>query len=72
MPFAKFLKQCGIVPQYSILGTQLMNGVTERQSRTLKKKVRSMIGHSTIPESLWGEAQKTAAHILNNIPTKAK
>ncbi|GMI86492.1 hypothetical protein HRI_002318500 [Hibiscus trionum] len=32
--------------------------------------VRSMIAHSTLPESLWGEALKTAAYILNRVPTK--
>jgi len=30
-----------------------------------------MICHSTLPESLWGEALKTAAYILNRVPTKA-
>jgi len=29
-----------------------------------------MISHSTLPESLWGEAIKTAAYILNRVPTK--
>lgn len=33
--------------------------------------VRSMISHSPLPESLWGEALKTAAYILNRVPTKA-
>ena len=33
--------------------------------------VRSMIRHSTLPESLWGEALKTAAYILNQVSTKA-
>ena len=33
--------------------------------------VRSMISQSTLPESLWGEAIKTAAYILNRVPTKA-
>ena len=30
-----------------------------------------MICHSNLPESLWGEALKTAAYILNRVPTKA-
>ncbi|XP_060974040.1 uncharacterized protein LOC133039219 [Cannabis sativa] len=42
-----------------------MNGVVERRNKTLKNMVRSMIAHSTLPESLWGEAQKTTAYILN-------
>ena len=30
-----------------------------------------MANHSTLPESLYGEALKTAAYILNRVPTKA-
>lgn len=48
-----------------------MNVVVERQTRILKDMVRSMISHSTLPESLWGEELKTATHILNRVPTKA-
>ena len=70
-PFAKFLEECGIVPQYTMPGSPSMNGVAERRNRTLKDMVRSMISHSTLPESLWGEALKTAAYILNRVPTKA-
>ena len=33
--------------------------------------VRCMICHSTLPESLWGEALKTTTYILNRVPTKA-
>jgi len=33
--------------------------------------VRIMICHSNLLESLWGEALKTAAYILNRVPTKA-
>uniref|UniRef100_A0A6N2MTR1 Integrase catalytic domain-containing protein n=1 Tax=Salix viminalis TaxID=40686 RepID=A0A6N2MTR1_SALVM len=70
-PFAKFLDECGIVPQYTMPGSPTMNGVAERRNRTLKDMVRSMISHSTLPESLWGEALKTATYILNRVPTKA-
>ena len=48
-----------------------MNGVSERRNHTLKDMVRSMTCHSSLPESLWGEALKTAAYILNRVPTKA-
>ncbi|RVX12039.1 Retrovirus-related Pol polyprotein from transposon TNT 1-94 [Vitis vinifera] len=70
-PFAKYLEECGIVPQYTMPGSPSMNGVAERRNRTLKDMVRSMISHSTLPEKLWGEALKTAAYILNRVPTKA-
>ncbi|XXG55025.1 hypothetical protein AAC387_Pa03g2762 [Persea americana] len=52
-------------------GSPSMNGIDERRNRTLKDMVRSMISHSSLPESLWGEALKTAAYILNRVPTKA-
>ena len=29
-PFAKFLEECGIVPQYTMSGSLSMNGVSER------------------------------------------
>lgn len=70
-PFARYLEECGIVPQYTMPGSPSMNGVSERRNRTLKDMVRSMISHSSLPESLWGEALKTAAYILNRVPTKA-
>ena len=70
-PFARYLEECGIIPQYTMLGSPSMNGVAERRNKTLKDMVRSMICHSNLPESLWGEALKTAAYILNRVPTKA-
>ncbi|CAH8267188.1 unnamed protein product [Arabidopsis lyrata] len=51
--FARYLEECGIVPQYTMPGSPSMNGVSERRNRTLKDMVRSMISHSTLPESLW-------------------
>jgi len=70
-PFALFLKECGIVPQYTMPGKPSMHGVIERRNQTLKDMVRSMISHSTLPKSLWGEGLKTALYILNRVPRKA-
>ncbi|RVW97032.1 Retrovirus-related Pol polyprotein from transposon TNT 1-94 [Vitis vinifera] len=70
-PFAKYLMECDIVPQYTMPGTPSQNGVAEKRNRTLKDMVRSMISHSTLPESLWGEAIKIAVYILNRVPSKA-
>ncbi|KAF7807331.1 Retrovirus-related Pol polyprotein from transposon TNT 1-94 [Senna tora] len=45
-----------------------------KSSQNVQKKqdmVRSMISHSSLPDSLWGEALKTAVYILNRVPTKA-
>ena len=46
-PFAKFLKENGIVPQHTIPGGLHMNSVAERRNKTLKDMVRSMISHTT-------------------------
>ncbi|RVW20371.1 Retrovirus-related Pol polyprotein from transposon TNT 1-94 [Vitis vinifera] len=51
-------------------GTPSQNGAVERRNRTLKDMVRSMISHSTILESFWGEAIKTTVYILNRVPSK--
>ena len=51
-PFAKYLEECGIVPQYIMLGSPSMNGVSERRNITLKDMVRSMISQYTLPKSL--------------------
>jgi len=32
--------------------------------------VRSMIVHTTLPESLWSEALKTVVYLLNRVPNK--
>lgn len=48
-----------------------MNGVVERQKKTLKDMVKSIISHFTLPESLWEEALKTTTYIFNRVPTKA-
>ena len=68
-PFSIFLKECGIVLEYTMLGKPSMNGVGERRNRTLQDMVRSMISHSSLLESLWGEELKTAMYILNRVPS---
>jgi len=70
-PFAKYLEECGIVPQYTMLGSPSMNDVVERRNKTLKDMIRRMICHSNLLESLWGETLKTVAYILNRVSTMA-
>ncbi|RVW71665.1 Retrovirus-related Pol polyprotein from transposon TNT 1-94 [Vitis vinifera] len=68
--FALFLREHGIIANYTMPGTPEQNGVAERRNRTLIDMVRSMMSNSTLPEFLWGEALKTAVHILNRVPSK--
>ena len=52
-------------------GEPQQNRVAERRNRTLLDMVRSMLSYSTLPVELRMEALKTAAHILNRIPSKS-
>ncbi|KAF7844302.1 Retrovirus-related Pol polyprotein from transposon TNT 1-94 [Senna tora] len=70
-PFAKFLQEQGIVPQYTMPGSPDMNGVAERRNNTLLDMVRSMVSNSKLPIFLWREALNTNVYIQNRIPTKA-
>ena len=51
-------------------GIPQQNGVAERRNRTLMDMVRSMLSYNTIPLSLWMQALKTAAYLLNWVPSK--
>jgi hypothetical protein len=63
-PFARFLKENGIVAQYSTLGEPQQNGVAEKRNITPMNIVRSMLSYSNLPMGLWMEALKTDIHIL--------
>jgi hypothetical protein len=70
-PFARFLKENGIVAQYSMPDDPQQNGMAKRRNRTLMDMVRSMLSYSTLPISLWMEALKIVVHILNRVPSKS-
>ena len=53
-----------------MLGIPRQNGVAERWNHTLKDMVRSMIAHTTVPESLWNKALNTVIYLLNREPSK--
>ncbi|KAI3767607.1 hypothetical protein L2E82_17860 [Cichorium intybus] len=67
--FLEYLKECGIVSQLTPPRTPQLNGVAERRNRTLLDMVRSMMSRASFPIHFWGYALKTAAHILNLVPT---
>ena len=70
-PFARFLKEEGIVAQCIMPGTPQQNGVAKRRNMTLIEMVRSMVSNSNLLVSMWGEALKMVMYILNRVPTKA-
>lgn len=51
-PFAKYLQECEIVPQYTMSGTLEQNGIAKRHNLTLKDIVKSMMCRSNLSEYL--------------------
>src|SRR5665213_3518279 len=69
--FEDYLRDCGIVSQWTPPGTPQWNGVSERSNRTLLDMVRSMMSRTDLPKSFWGFALQMTAPILNRVPSKS-
>ncbi|KAM1830023.1 hypothetical protein ACFX14_022770 [Malus domestica] len=69
--FLDYLKECGIVSQWTPPGTPQHNGVSERRNRTLMNMVHSMMSSADLPISFWGYALHTAAYLLTAVPSKS-
>ena len=54
--FTDYLKENGILSQWTPPHTPQLNGVSERRNRTLLDMVRSMMSHAALPVSFWGYA----------------
>ncbi|KAL0302160.1 UNVERIFIED_CONTAM: Retrovirus-related Pol polyprotein from transposon TNT 1-94, partial [Sesamum angustifolium] len=65
-----YLKDNGIVSQWTPPGTPQLNGVVERRNPTLLDMIRSMMSFTELPLSFWGYALETAARLLNIAPSK--
>jgi transposase InsO family protein len=65
-----FCRGKGIQQSSSAPYTQAMNGVAERNIRTLVEMVRSMLIQSNAPRRLCGEAFIYATYVLNTLPAK--
>ncbi|KAL0411478.1 UNVERIFIED_CONTAM: hypothetical protein Slati_3737500 [Sesamum latifolium] len=68
--FIDYLKENGILSQWTPPGTPQLNRVAERRNRTLLVMVRSMMSFTKFPPSFWGYALETAAKLLNIGPSK--
>ncbi|KAL0439611.1 UNVERIFIED_CONTAM: transposon Ty1-A Gag-Pol polyprotein [Sesamum latifolium] len=69
--FIDYLKENGILSQWTPPGTPQLNGVAERKNPTLLDMVRSIISFTELPPSFWGYALETAAKLLNIAPSKS-
>lgn len=61
--FVTFCKSKGIALEHTVPYTPQLNGVAERQYRTLLEKARCMIFNSNLDKKLWGESVLTAASV---------
>ena len=66
-----YLRDNGILSQWTPPYTPQHNVVAERRNRTLLDMVRFMIGKVDLPKSFWGYALETANYILNRVPSKS-
>jgi transposase InsO family protein len=62
--FSIFYKENGIIHQMTIPYTPQHNGFAERKNMTLVDMVNAMLLNANLPNNLWGEALRTACHIL--------
>ena len=69
--FLDYLRDNGILSQWTPPYMPQHNGVAERRNRTLLDMVRSMMGKADLPKSFWGNALETAAYILNRVTSKS-
>jgi hypothetical protein len=60
LEFSDHLKQCGIIPQLTLLQMPQWNGMSKRRNRTLLDMVRSMMRQIDLLLSFWGYALETA------------
>ena len=69
--FLDYLKDNGILSQWTPPYMPQHNGVAEKRNRTLLDMVRSMMGKADLPKSFWGYALENVVYILNRVPSKS-
>ncbi|KAH9682681.1 hypothetical protein KPL71_027445 [Citrus sinensis] len=63
--FDDFCKLNGIARHKTVSYTPQQNGLAERMNRTLMDKVRCLLIHSKLPQTLWAETLMTACYLVN-------
>ncbi|KAL0439428.1 UNVERIFIED_CONTAM: hypothetical protein Slati_2425800, partial [Sesamum latifolium] len=69
--FIDYLKENGILSQWTPPGTPQLNGVAERRNRTLLDMVRSMMSFTELPPSFWATHLRRRLSCLNIAPSKS-
>ncbi|CAJ2651271.1 unnamed protein product [Trifolium pratense] len=67
--FSELLAYDGTIHQTSCTDTPQQNGVAERKHRHIVETARSLLLSAAVPGEFWGEAIRTAVHVINKIPS---
>ncbi|CAJ2650750.1 unnamed protein product [Trifolium pratense] len=67
--FSELLAYDGTIHQTSCTDTPQQNGVAERKHRHIVETARSLLLSASVPSEFWGEAIRTAVHVINRIPS---
>uniref|UniRef100_A0AAG5DV13 Retrovirus-related Pol polyprotein from transposon TNT 1-94 n=1 Tax=Anopheles atroparvus TaxID=41427 RepID=A0AAG5DV13_ANOAO len=68
--FKEYLKNNGIVGQFSSPYSPQQNGTAERKNRYLVEMVRCMLSQAKLDHRYWGEAIITANYLQNRLPSR--
>ena len=68
--FQGYLRDNGILSQWTPPYTPQHNGVSERRNQTLLDMLRSMMNLAGLPKSFWDYALETVVYLLNKVPYK--
>ena len=69
--FLDYLRDNGILSQWTPPYMPQHNGVAERRNQTLLDMIRSMMDKADLPKSFWGYELETTVYILNRVPSKS-
>ncbi|KAL0434301.1 UNVERIFIED_CONTAM: hypothetical protein Slati_2764400 [Sesamum latifolium] len=69
--FIDYVKENGILSQWTPPGRPQLNGVAERRNRTLLDMVRSMMSFTELPPSFWVMHLRRQFKLLNISPSKS-
>ena len=65
-----FLEEKGIAYETTVSYSPYMNGLVERDNRTVQEMVRCMMHTAKLPPSLWAELALTAVYLMNRLPNR--